>query len=230
MSPFKETSMAFRADEAARQGREEVESYLIPRPRDLEPVERERSRAMLSDLLEELGPVVDAYPMWHPLVAHDRGRDPVTHPVNGSGYEGLDHTCLFANGFVTCPYGDGSTVLESVARLPRHHSATISARVLDIHFYAAGTTPVLVTCEWHRPLNPDGTIPVALAVPLLLEKELPAWEWAQVAETWESMRPYILGKPHGAVSSLFINQEGGQAIKKLWNALIDTGMFGPIRP
>lgn len=221
--------MAFRADEAARVGREEVLSYLVPRARDLDAEARAESRETVLEILDDLGPVVDAYPMWHPLVAHHKGRDPVIRPTNGAGYEGLDHTRLFANGFITCPYGDGQAVLDAVAALPRHHSATISARRLDVSLYQSGTTPVLVTCTWHRSMADDGTVPLALAMPLLLEKELPAWEWAQVAETWESMRPYLLGKPHGSVSSLFISQEAGQAMKKVWNALIYTGMFGPIR-
>lgn len=41
------------------------------------------------------------------------------------------------------------------------------------------------------------------------------------------MRPYILGSPHGRRSSLFVNQESGQAMKKVWEALIASGMFGP---
>ena len=72
-------------------------------------------------------------------------------------------------------------------------------------------------------------IPLSIAMPLLLEKELPMWKWADVAETWETMRPYFLGNPHGARSSLFVSQETGQAMKKVWNALINTGMFGPIK-
>jgi hypothetical protein len=66
-------------------------------------------------------------------------------------------------------------------------------------------------------------------MPLLLEKEIPCWRWAVLAETWESMRPYFLGRPHGKLSSLFVSQETGQAMKKVWNALINTGMFGPIK-
>jgi len=75
----------------------------------------------------------------------------------------------------------------------------------------------------------DGTIPLSIAMPLILEKEIPAWQWAAVAETWESMRPYFLGRPHGSRSSLFISQETGQGIKQIWNSLINTGMFGPIK-
>jgi len=68
-----------------------------------------------------------------------------------------------------------------------------------------------------------------MAMPLLLEKEVPCWEWSQVAETWESMRPGFLGGPRGALSSLFVSQATGQAIKKVWEALTYTGMFGPIK-
>jgi hypothetical protein len=43
------------------------------------------------------------------------------------------------------------------------------------------------------------------------------------------MQPYLLGAPHGSRSSLFVTQETGQTIKKVWNLLINTGMFGPIK-
>lgn len=55
------------------------------------------------------------------------------------------------------------------------------------------------------------------------------WQTAEVAETWESMRSNFLGKPHGKRSSLFVNQETGQGIKKIWESLINTGMYGPIK-
>lgn len=59
--------------------------------------------------------------------------------------------------------------------------------------------------------------------------EVPCWKWAEVAETWERMRPHFLGMPCGKRSSLFVNQETGQAMKKIWEALIYSGMYGPIR-
>lgn len=70
---------------------------------------------------------------------------------------------------------------------------------------------------------------LSVAMPLLLEKELPCWRSAEVAETWETMRTYFLGRPHGSRSSLFVSQATGQAMKKIWDSLIHTGMFGPIR-
>lgn len=53
--------MAFRADEAARVGYEQVEAYLVPRPRDADEAQRARSKEALRDIVDELGSVVDAY-------------------------------------------------------------------------------------------------------------------------------------------------------------------------
>ena len=221
--------MPFRADEAAQAGYEEVISYLVPRARDLKESERARSLETLEEILERCGPVVDSYPSWHPLVCHHDERDPATTPSKQCGYEGLDHTRYFAKGFITCPYGDGQKVLDSVAALPYHDIAQITAEKLDVNLYNERAVPILVECHWKKPLETDGTIPLSIAMALILEKELPCWKWSQVAETWETMRPYLLGAPHGSRSSLFVNQEAGQAIKKIWDLLIHTGMFGPIK-
>lgn len=220
--------MAFRADEAVRTGYEELEAYLIPKPRDLDPDQRTRSKERLRSIADELGPVVDAYPTWHPLVSNQANRDTETTPSSRCGYKGLDHTRFFVNGFITCPYSDGQDVIDSVEALPRHPDAYITAERLDVKLYNPMTTPILVKCVWERDLELDGMIPLSVAMPLLLEKEVPCWRRAEVAETWETMRPYFIGQPHGSRSSLFVSQETGQAMKAIWNALIHTGMFGPI--
>lgn len=223
--------MAFRAEEAAQAGYEKAEKYLILRPRDRDADESRRahSKKVLQDIIDECGPVIEGYPSWHPLVCHHDDRCPVIFPSDRCGYEGLDHTICLANGFITCPYDDGQKVIDSVAALPFHPAATITAERLDVQFYNSGTTPILVKCEWNRLLPANKMIPLAIAMALILEKEVPCWRWAQVAETWETMRSYFLGTPCGARSSLFVNQETGQAIKKVWEALIHTGMFGPIK-
>jgi hypothetical protein len=223
-------SMAFRAEEAARAGYEAAESYLIGRLREVSAEERARSKEALQDIVDELGPVIDAYPSWHPLVRNHDGRSPVTWPNRECGYSGLDHTQCFAHGFVTCPYDDGQAVLDSVEKLAyKHQAATITAERLKVKFYSESATPILVKCHWAKTLPMDKLIPLSIAMPLLLEMEVPCWEWSQLAETWETMRPYFLGEPRGAKSSLFVSQETGQSIKKVWEALIYTGMFGPIK-
>lgn len=220
--------MAFRADEAAQEGLEEVLHYFCRIHGQTEEA-RARSKARVMDVVAACGPVVSTYPTWHPLVSHQSADDTETTPGSRCGYEGLDHTRYFAHGFITCPYGDGQEVIEAVEKLPSHPIATIRAERLDVELYAPGATPILVTCDWDRAIEPDGTIPLAVAVALLLDKEIPCWRWSQVAETWETMRPYFLGRPHGSRSSLFVSQETGQAMKKVWQTIINTGMYGNIK-
>ena len=220
--------MAFRADEAARVGYEEVERFLVPLPRDADESQRNRSKRALQDMVDSLGPVIDTYPTWHPLVSNHDKRHPVTRPSDRCGYKGLDHTRYFAHGFITCPYGDGDEVIDSVNSLPSNPAARITVETLDVQLYNPSCTPILVKCDWNEPLQIDRMIPLSIAMPLLLEREIPCWRWSQVAETWETMRHYFLGSPHGSRSSLFVSQETGQAMKKVWEALIYTGMFGPI--
>ncbi len=221
--------MVFRADEAAQRGYEQVAAYFIPGPQYADQSARARSKEALAEIVDEIGPVVDSYPTWHPLVCNHERQYPVTTPQDCCGYKGLDHTRYFARGFITCPYGNGQDVIDSVKSLLPHPIAYITAERINAKLYHPDTTPILVKCNWDKPLGIDGMIPLSIAMPLILEQELPCWRWSQVAETWETMRYYFLGSPHGARSSLFVNQETGQAIKKIWNSLINTGMFGPIK-
>ncbi len=219
--------VAFRADESARNGFESVKNYLIPR--NIEAGERERSENKLCEIVEKFGPVVDRYPSWHPLVTHHDDRYPETVPGVQCGYQGLDHSRYFMNAFITCPYRDVQRVIDSVESLPAISAATIMAEPLDVQFYRSNANPVLVWCDWDKPMPLDGMIPASIAIPMMLQKEVPGWEWAQLGETWETMRPYFLGAPHGSRSSLFVSQETGLTMKKIWNLLINTGMYGPIK-
>lgn len=220
--------MAFRADEETKDGYDKAMRYLVPN--EIPESERERSRDRVADMIEKCGPVIDTYPYWHPLVsANNEDHSPIITPRRECGYHGLDHILYFANGFVTCPYVNGQEVIDSVENLPYNSLVEITAEPLEEKLYHSGAEPIFVRCNWARPLSPDGMIPKSLAVPLLLEMEMRCWREAQLAETWETMQTYFLGTPNGSRSSLFVNQETGQALKKIWNDLIYTGMFGPIR-
>jgi len=219
--------MAFRADEAANRGFESVKNYLIPR--DIKPDERERSENKLLDIVEKYGPAVDAYPSWHPLVTNHEDEMPATSPSTICGYKGLDHTRYFVNAFISCPYGDGQEILDSVEDLPYSPIATITAERLDVQMYQPDANPILVSCNWEKQISTNHMIPASIAIPLMLQKEVPCWERATRGETWETMRPYFLGSPHGSRSSLFVNQDTALTMKKIWNLLINTGMFGPIK-
>jgi hypothetical protein len=224
--------MAFRADESVTEGRERALKYLVGRHIPAEA--REHSEQMVHQLIDRYGPVVDSYPSWHPMVNSGGDKDafrgsPRTRADDDTGFEGLDHTIYLRNGLITCPYGGVESIIESVEKLD-HPLASFSVREIDAVLYMPGARPVLVECKWVPEWSKSslGFISKRAAVGLLLEQELPHWQTAEVGETWDTMKSYILGSPHGSRSSLFVNEETGQALKTLWNALINTGLFGPI--
>lgn len=224
--------MAFRADEAAQDGYDRVRRYLISK--DFDVAEKRLAEEALQDVIAKCGPPVDAYPTWHPLVPQNDQRIPRTRPRPECGYSGIDHTAFFAHGFITCPYGhndgkEADKVIDSVMKIVIPHCAELTAERLDVPLYNEGTTPVLVRCVWEEPLEANHTVPKRLAVPLMLEQEVPCWRWAERAESWETMRPYLLGEPHGKRSSLFVTQDTALAMKKIYLAMVDSGMFGPIK-
>lgn len=221
--------MAFRADEAAADGLRRVTEYFVRRAIYDNGRDYQQALEDFEDVVDDLGPPIDRYPTWHPLVANQKPRDTEFAPTDRVGYKGLDHTREFAHGFITCPYDNGQRVIDSVEQLPPHPLACIRAHRLNMRLYNEGATPVVVKCDWREPVEMNGIVPLRMIMPLLLEKELPNWQWAEVAETWESMRVAFLGEPSGRLSSLFVSRESGQAIKKIWNNLIYTGMFGDIK-
>ena len=216
--------MAFRADEAEQEGYERARRVLAST--GLDPANRAAAEETLRDLILRHGPVVQAYPTWHPLVPQLRPEHPVTTPDSRCGYDGLDHTIFFAHAFVSCPYGDGSKILDSVNHIS-HACAEITAEVLDVTLYNNDTTAILVLCDWHETFR-DHMVPKRLAVPLMIEQEMRMWHRAEVGERWETMRPYLLGVPHGSRSSLFVTQETALAMKRAYMAMVESGMFGPL--
>lgn len=223
--------MSFRADVQAVMGRERAIEYLVTR--NIPHEKRPQSLRILEKLIKKYGPVVESYPSWHPLMTanknpRDWGRNPQTTPCKEAGYRGLDHTICLRNAIISCPYSREETILESVQELKEHPDAKITAEPLDALFYMPNAHPVVIKCDWHYDMDHDGTIPMRIAAGLLLEELAPMWRYAEVADTWENVRVYILGAPRGSKSSLFVNQETGNALKALYTAMINAGIHGPI--
>jgi hypothetical protein len=223
----RKNGMAFRADEAALDGYNQARQTLVLSP-GVESARRESAETALRELIDAHGPVVRAYPTWHPLVPQFDPILPVTCPSDSRCYNGLDHTVLFAHAFVSCPYGDGEAILKSVEEMQAHPFATITAEKLNNQFYNSATTPILVRCNWHDTFPERHMVPKRLAVPLMIQEEMRLWPGAQVGERWETMCPYFLGNPHGARSSLFVTQETAMAMKRVHMAMVESGMFGPL--
>lgn len=218
--------MAFRASEIIEENFQKAARVMIPRK--LPSAEKQNLTDHLRRLTKSVGPVVDEYPSWHPLILQPDAGLPYTMPNTLEEWDGLDHTVYFVNGFLTCPY-DGADGVERVNRsaikFKMPHCAKLKVETLNEPYYGQGTTAILVSCIWDIALDHGSMIPKSKAIPLMLETELARWKSAQFDETWETMRPYLLGTPHGARSSLFVNQDTALALKKSYAMLVESGMF-----
>lgn len=222
--------MAFRADEAIQSGFENALRLLVPQGADAQ--QRKQIREKLEEIVKECGPVVEGYPAWHPFLqeADPHSWSPGT-PDNCPSFRNLDHTIYLANGMLTCPYGHGvNELIDSINRL-RHSTAYITAEKLsNVDMYNKHAVPILIKCSWRDfEFEEDGTIPARAAIGMMLEREIPNWKTAVFCESWEDMRGQLMGYPHGARSSLFVNQHTGQQMKNFWNQLIKTGVLGKPR-
>ena len=248
--------MAFRADEAAETGFQNAVNYLsIAVPENRPRVEKlvrgwvERFGPVVEGYpswhpfmarVDRQNPSTSVGPQSHPGVDHTICfvNAFVTCPY-GDGGSGAKKVM---DGVFDLPeYGQGTqrrlTDLAMKNDLPfPSWGATVVARQLDETLYNTGTEPVLVFCDWgfardgwEGREDPDSwePIPRRVAIPMMLEHELPCRHWARVPESWKTMRSYLLGYPHGAVSSLFVERETGVAMRRMWRELMNSGAFGP---
>ncbi len=211
--------MEFRNPVAATEANASSLNYLtknLSRP--------EKGEAEFDRLLKVLGHSVDSYPDWHPILtipnrAHTHGETLQTL------YKGLDHTRMFVRGFVTCPYDESSAdaLVEAANML-----SGINAYRLSTPLYADTAYPVVIEATQVE-LEADGTIRSRDALAWYVQDISKHAHYAEVAETWWNMRSCILGTPHGSRSSLFVNQYTGGHMRKILDALNNSGMYGPIK-
>ena len=222
--------MTFRINESKTSGLERALRFLCS-PKDLTAEQVTEGAEVIKNIATKWGPVVDTYPSWHPLVAagNPEPNSPAMTPGERCGYKGMDHSVFFRNAFITCPYGGPEQVKQSVNGIAFPDYVTVTCEPLKTILYHPNATAVLVTCDWRFEAEGDGTIPKRYAIGSMIEQELRCWTGAAVAETWETMRPYFLGQPCGSKTSLFVNHETGQAMKKVWDSINQAGVFGPLK-
>jgi hypothetical protein len=223
--------MAFRAEEAAQAGFERAVQYLIPNGADSNL--RLKVKSKLLDIVEECGPVVEGYPGWHPfLVESDSANWSPMTPNDLPSFRGLDHTIYFQNGILTCPYGEKTvkSLIEKVGGLTHRDAYFTFEEITDVTLYHENAVPLLIKCKWLVEWKEfDNTFTMRTALGLMLEREIPNWRRAAYCENWEDMRGSVMGYPHGARSSLFVNQITGQQIKNFWNQIFKSGLLGDSR-
>ncbi|MCY4302572.1 MAG: hypothetical protein OXC68_12670 [Aestuariivita sp.] len=180
---------------------------------------------------ERLGNVVESLPIWHPILTaplerplhHRHALSYSTLPL----YRPCDHTRQFVRGLLTCPYGEENAdkLVKTINRVP---GLSLNAERLDQPLYSDDAFPVLIEAI-EVELETDGTIRSRDALTWFVQANVKYAHEATVAETWWNLRHFILGKPHGARSSLFVNDYTGRHMRKILETLNDSGMFGPIK-
>lgn len=220
--------MAFRADETAQNNFQSALSYLTPR--GVSEDTRRNIKSQFEEIVSECGPVVDGYPAWHPFLSEADPQDYApTTPLALPSFNQTDHNVYMVNGFITCPYKERvDKIFEGVEalELTHNHARITVEKIQGEAMYNEGAVPILIRCRWGVLMEDDGTIPLRTALGLMLEREIPSWRWSTHNESWEDMRGQILGYPHGARSSLFINQTAGQQLKSVWMQLTKSGLWG----
>jgi hypothetical protein len=213
--------MEFRAPSVAAERNAGAIAYLT---KDLKAPEA--GRRTVERLIDRLGNSVRIYPHWHPILTAPQQDDgaQVTSMADVKIYGLCDHTIEFVRGFVTCPYSDkrADELVEAIEDVQG-----LYAYRLDEPLYQEGTFPVVVYAH-EIELEADGTIRSRDAIALFAQQIVKNAQRAQVGETWWNMRSLILGQPHGSRSSLFVNQHAGLHMRKILEALNNSGMFGPV--
>lgn len=187
----------------------------------------EAGRAIFQKLLQELGNSVNMYPEWHPIltIPPRTDRNMVTCPSQLPVYKGVDHTVFFARGFVTCPYSekDAEQLANAVNSTHGLHAYRLDAPLYNDHAH-----PVVVEATTVE-LEADGTIRSRDALAWCVQMLVKDAQNAEVGETWWNLRSSILGEPNGSRSSLLVNQHTGGHMRKILDALNNSGMYGPIK-
>lgn len=185
----------------------------------------EKGREEFERLTKVLGTSITSYPSWHPILTIPRSQVLGRSCFLNSLYEGSDHTIQFVRGFVTCPYGEktANALVDSVNQM-----AGLNAYRTDTPLYSDDAYPVVVEAI-EVSLEADGTIRSRDALAWCVQELVKNARDAQCAETWWNLRSDLLGDPHGSRSSLLVNQYTGGHMRKILEALNNSGMYGPVK-
>lgn len=181
------------------------------------------ARITFDSIIKTLGNSVESYPDWHPILQIPNTNSRYS-PFLQDLYEGIDHTIKFVRGFVTCPYqqSEANKLVDFVNKLPG-----LKAYHLDKPLYSDHSYPVVVEAT-DIVLEADGTIRSRDALVWCVRNLVENAHNAEVAETWWNIRTNLLGEPHGSRSSVLVNQYTGGHIRKILEALNNSGMYGEV--
>lgn len=197
----------------------------------LNPEEQVRAKVYLNALVNELGPVVSHYPVWHPLVRHLAAKDYHCTPSLMFDYPGVSQSLKFVSGFISVSYSEEhiQETIDAIETLPVMDDAVVTYERIKQPLYHPNALVLLVRVNWDRPLLPDRTLPLYIVVPNIMKMVMASAFSSTYAEDWRSMVAYFLGSPHSEDESVFVNEETTSILKRLWNDLRNMGCFGEKR-
>ncbi|HAJ19056.1 MAG TPA: hypothetical protein DCL95_03185 [Rhodospirillaceae bacterium] len=216
--------MEFRANQSAARLNSQAADYFTENLSD-----RVIGLELFNQVRERLGNAVESLPDWHPILTAPPERP--QHHWHASNYSSLPiydlcvNTREFVRGILTCPNSevDADKLVEVVNQVQG-----LNAERLESALYRDSAFPVLIEA-WEVELEADGTIRSRDALAWFVQATVKHAREAQVAETWWNVRQLTLGSPHGARSSLLVNDYTGRYMRKILETLNDSGIFGPIK-
>lgn len=226
--------MAFRAEELAKDYYERVRDRLIYTPNNgFTEEQTQKSEDYLKSLMFNfLGPAVQRHPCWHPLLSHIRRKKSDTVFCCAritDRFPCLDHTWIFAHGFITCPYDENAPeeIQAFINKYPKNDFGTVRLLKPSVPFYHIHATPVVVYFCWNYDfLTEDKLIKEEVAVALMVKRLMAYWLYNARARSWDEASGALLGEPCGKLSSLFVNRETGMAMKRCYEELLRAGVLG----
>lgn len=216
--------MEFRANQSATRLNGQAVDYFTENLSD-----RAKGAKLFNQVRERLGSAVKSLPDWHPILTAPPDRPRIHWHVSSYSalpiYRLCDHTWEFVRGMLTCPYSETNAdkLVEAVNQVQG-----LNAERLDGALYMDNAFPVLIEAS-DVELEADGTIRSRDALAWFVQGTVERARQAEVAETWWNVRDLTLGRPNGARSSLLVNDYTGRHMRKILEALNESGMFGPIK-
>lgn len=191
----------------------------------------ENAKSAAEEVLDKLdskfGPFLVAHPIWHPL-----------HKLSASGSSfisreefNIKDDFKLSNAIIYLVRSNPEKLVSHVCGLPQMRCARIHAKALTTKLGYVDVTPVLVTCEWKISATfGDRLYRSSIIAPLLINQVMseryPSETFASAHWDRNRFAELILGFPCGKTSSVIIDKPEGRALKRLWEALLATGMFG----
>lgn len=203
--------MSFRYDEAVAEGR----SWAITHKTSyFKGEEKIKSINFIDSLIEKYGPVIEYYPHWHPLRIFQDAHY-IQQPVRF-----VDHGLHLRDATLLAPYDESFDALQSFCE-PRRLLAT---RLDGKGPYHHPRVQLYLVVALNFVYGDDRYIDRKAAVETMIDGWKKPFEYGHERsareftcwESWETMHGFLLGRPCGKRSSVFVDEETGQAIRRLY--------------